>query len=519
MTAPSRAARPRRALAVLCTGLFLIGLDVTVMNVALPSLQSDLHPGPQGLLWIADAYTLALACCVLAAGVWSDTHGRRRAFTLGLALCGAASVAGGLATGTGQVVAARLAMGCGAALMMPSTLSLITVVFPDPAARRKAIAVWTFVAGLGVLAGPVLGGLLVEHYGWRAGFWINVPVVVGALAVTGRWVPESRHPRPGPPDRAGIGAVTCGMGALVWSIIEGPVRGWTDPAIGAGFTLAALAFAFLLRWEKRHPAPLLPPRLFTDRRFTAAVAALAWMFFALFGSLFLLTLYLQTQLHLTPAQTGLRLLPLAAALGAGAGASLLIAPRWGDRFAVTTGMLLVASGYGFLALAPPACGYGPALGYQLVAGFGAGLAATPATEAVLGAVPGERAGTGAALNDLVREVGGALGIAVLGSLLTAHHAHPTQPGAPREPLPHSAPAVPAAALPDASSVTFMNGLHTASWTAAAAALSAALIAAVWLPRHAGPPYPAGPALSHHGWKVPRIRRTRAVPATSPTGSG
>ncbi|MGW6925650.1 MFS transporter [Streptomyces sp. NPDC054950] len=426
-------------------------------------------------------YTLALACCLLAAGVWSDTHGRRRAFTLGLALCGAASVVGGLATGPGQVVAARLTMGCGAALLMPSTLSLITVVFPDPAARRKAVAVWTFVAGIGALAGPVIGGLLVEHYGWRAGFWINVPVVVLTLAATGRWVPESRHPRPGPPDRAGMAAVTCGMGALVWSIIEGPVRGWTDPAIGARITLAAGAFAFLTWWEKRHPASLLPPKLFADRRFTAAVAALAWMFFALFGSLLLLTLYLQTQLHYSPAQSGLRLLPLAVALGAGAGASLLIAPRWGDRLAVTTGMLLVASGYGFLALAPPASGYGPALGFQLVAGFGAGLAAAPATDAVLGAVPGEQAGTGAALNDLIREVGGALGIAALGSLLAAH---PTQSGAHQGPLPHSTPAAPSAALPEASSVTFMNGLHTASWAAAVAALSAALIAAVWLPRHA-----------------------------------
>ncbi|WP_371271990.1 MFS transporter [Streptomyces sp. cf124] len=355
------------------------------------------------------------------------------------------------------------------------------------------MAVWTCVAGLGALGGPVIGGLLVEHYGWRAGFWINVPVVVGALVATGRWVPESRHLRPGPLDRAGMGAVTCGVGALVWSIIQGPVRGWTDPAIGTGFTLAALAFAFLPWWEKRHPAPLLPPRLFADRRFTAAVTALAWMFFALFGSLFLLTLYLQTQLHLTPAQTGLRLLPLAAALGAGAGASLLIAPRWGDRLPVTTGMLLVASGFSFLALAPPASGYGPALGYQLVAGFGAGLAAAPATEAVLGAVPSEQAGTGAAINDLVREVGGALGIAVLGSLLATRHTPHPQPNTPQGLLPHSTPAAPSAALPEASSVTFMNGLHTASWAAAAAALSAALIAAAWLPRYAGPAHPAGPA--------------------------
>lgn len=305
-----------------------------------------------------------------------------------------------------------------------------------------------------------------------------------------------------------MGAVTCGLGTLVWSIIESPVRGWTDPAIGAGFTLAALVFAFLLRWERRHPAPLLPPRLLADRRFTAAAAALAWMFFALFGSLFLLTLYLQTQLYLTPAQTGLRLLPLAAALGAGAGASLLIAPRWGDRLPVTTGMVLVASGFGFLALAPPASGYGPALGYQLVAGFGAGLAAAPATEAVLGAVPGEQAGTGAAINDLVREVGGALGIAILGSLLAAHHTHRPEPGTPQGPLSQSTPGS-SAAPPEASSVTFMNGLHTASWAAAAAALSATLIAAAWLPRRAGPTHPAGPARAPQLESEPR--------GTSPPG--
>ncbi|MBQ1095045.1 MFS transporter [Streptomyces sp. b94] len=353
--------------------------------MALPSLQSGLRPGPQGLLWVADGYTLALACGVLAAGAWSDAHGRRRAFSLGLALCGAASVGGALATGTGQVVVARLVMGCGAALLMPSTLSLITVVFPDPAARRRAVALWTFVASLGALAGPVIGGVLVGHYGWRGGFWINVPVVVLALAATGRWVPESQHPRPGQADRTGTLVVTGGLLDLVWSIISGPVRGWTNPAIGA-----------------------TPRRCCRPGSFTTGVS---------------------------PPQPW-----------CWPGCSSPCSAR------CSAGMLLVASGFAFLALAPPTAGYGPALGYQLVAGFGAGLAAAPATEAVLGAVPGERAGTGAAANDLIREVGGTLGIATLGSLLTAHR---PRLGVTQTPLPHAAPAGPSAPPPG----SFLHNVH------------------------------------------------------------
>ncbi|MGW0312589.1 MFS transporter [Streptomyces flavidovirens] len=488
--APVPVARPYLALAVLCSALFLIGLDATVMNVALPTLQADLQPSTQGLLWVADGYALALACGVLAAGAWSDTHGRRRALTFGLALCGAASVGGALATSTAQVVGARLSMGAGAALLMPSTLSLIAVVFPDPAMRRRAIAVWTLVAGLGAIAGPVVGGVLIEHFSWRAGFWINVPVCLLVLAGTWRWLPESRHPRPGPTDRTGTVTATAGLLALVWAITEAPIRGWTNPTVAAGFFTAAGVLAFLVVWERRHPSPMLPPALFSDRRLTAAASALAWMFFALFGSLLMLTLYLQTILGYSPAQTGLRLLPLAAAAGAGAGLSLLIAPRWGDKLAVTGGMLLMTSGFLFLAFAQPASGYAPVLGFQLVAGCGAALAAAPATEAIMGAVPGERTGTGAAINDLVREVGGALGIATLGSLLTAHHRATqlkTTHGSSEHLAPETGPVADAAAL--------TAGLHTASWAAIAATLFAALLAARWLPNRAPASEPDRPLIS------------------------
>ncbi|MFK0181842.1 MFS transporter [Streptomyces xanthochromogenes] len=436
---------------VLCAGLFLIGLDVTVLNVALPLIQHELRPTPQGLLWIADAYTLALAGTVLAAGTWSDRHGRRRAFHLGLTLCGAASLSGALSSAPGQLITARLVMGLGAALLMPSTLSLITVVFPQERARRRAIAVWTLVAALGALAGPPVGGLLIEHFSWRAGFWINLPVVVIALAGSWRWLPEARRTRRGPACRAGLTAATAALLTLVWSIIEAPARGWSDPVVVGGFILAIALLAVAAWSQTRTTTPILPMSVLRDARFTASASALACMFFALFGSLLLLTLYLQTYLGYSPARTGLHLLPLAAALGTGAGLSLLLTPRLGDRFPVTTGMLLTAAGFGFLIHTGPGSGYAPVLGFQLVTGLGAGLAAAPATEAVIAAIPPGHAGTGAAVNDLVREVGGALGIAVLGTLLTSAPGH------------------------------FLTGLHHAAWTAAATALTAAAIALRWLP--------------------------------------
>lgn len=455
--------------------LFLIGLDITVLNVALPSLQVALRPGPQGLLWIADGYILALACGVLAAGAWSDTRGRRRAFTFGLALSGTASAYGALATRAGQVVGARVVMGIGAALLMPSTLSLVTVVFPEPAVRRRAIVLWTLAVGLGCPAGPVVGGLLAEEFGWRVGFWINVPVVVLALAGAWRWVPESAHPRPGAPDRIGMLAVTAGLLALVWATTEGPDRGWSDPLIGAGFLTAATVLGFLAVWEKRHPSPMLPPGLFRDRRLTAAASTLGWMSFAVFGSLFLPTLYLQTILGYTPVQAGLGLLPLATASSAWAG--VLIAPRWGDKTPVTAGMLLAGTGFAFLACTTATAGYAPVLAFQLV--VGAGLAAAPATEAAMGSVAGERAGTGAAVNDLVREVGG------------TRHRHPRLPPGRR----HSYRRPQAAAHPDrthsppvpgSGAAAFLSGLHTATWAARAAALLASAIATRYLSHHAAP---------------------------------
>lgn len=345
------------------------------------------------------------------------------------------------------------------------------------------------MAGSGALAGPVAGGALVEQFSWRAGFWLNVPVVVVAVAGAWCWVPESRHPRPGRGDGVGMTLVTGGLLALVWAIIEAPVRGWADPLVMTAFAAAAGILMALAWWERRHPSPLIPVALCRNGRFSAAALALAFMFFALFGALFIISLYLQTVLGHSPAQTGWLMLPLAGATGCGAGLSLLIAPRWGDKIPVTAGMALVATGFIILANAPAESGYGPVLLFQLTAGCGAGLAAAPATEAIMGAVPTERAGTGAALNDLVREVGGALGIAALGTALTtAHHKRLEQHtghDAASLPLTHlvngSQASRPAAQHAEVLQQAFTAGVQAASWTGAAACLIATAITWLWLP--------------------------------------
>ncbi|MGW2364635.1 MFS transporter [Streptomyces sp. NPDC001667] len=402
----SSASHPRAALVVLCTGMFLIGLDVTVMNVTLPSLQAELRPDMTGLRWVAEGYTLTLACGVLAAGLWADAHGRRRSFLLGLALCGVASASGAVAGETGQVIAARCTMGVGAALLMPATLSLITVLFPDPQARRRAIAVWTLVAGTGALAGPVVGGVLVEASSWRAGFWVNVPVAALGIAGALSWVPESRNPRAKQADHLSLAIASTGLLALVWAIIEAPARGWSNGPVLLSFGVAGLLLAWLLVRAQRGRFGLLPAGRWSRRRFAAGAIALAWMFFALFGVLFLLTLYLQTVLGYTPLQAGWRLLPLAAAIGAGAGLSVLLARRWEDTSRVVGGMLLACVGFLLLAFTPDGSGCQPVLYSLVVTGIGVGLAAAPATETVMSAVPPQHAGADAAVNDLAREVDG-----------------------------------------------------------------------------------------------------------------
>ncbi|MGX1886593.1 MFS transporter [Streptomyces sp. NPDC055287] len=406
------------ATGVVCLSLFLLGLDLTVLNVAVPDLQHRLQPTMAQVQWIVDGYALVLGGTVLACGALTDRIGRRRSLMLGLALCGLTSLLGVTATSPDQVIAARCGMGAGAALMMPATLSTITALFHDPRPRRRAIALWAAVGSTGGLTGPVVGGWLVEHSSWRAGFWINLPVAAAAIVLT-RWlVPESRARQPQRVDWPGAALSTGGLLALVWAIIEGPARGWTSPPILCGFTAAALLLCVFLIWQARSTAPMLPLALLRNRRISTATTALALMSFALFGALFVMTLYLQSILGYTPWQAGLHTLPLPAALATGAVTALILLGRWREPRCMALGLALVTTAFAVLAGTSTTSGYRRLLVFQVIAGFGAGIVATAGTESVMRTVPADRSGLGSAINDATRQIGATLGVAVQGSVLT-----------------------------------------------------------------------------------------------------
>src|SRR4051794_21522396 len=287
-------ADPRRwwTLAVLCLSLLVIGLDNTILNVALPTLQDDLGASASQLQWIVDVYMLVFAGVLLTAGSLGDRFGRKRALTFGLAVFGLGSLGSALAGSPELLIFMRGLMGVGGAFIMPSTLSILTATFPA-AERGKAIGIWAGVSGIGIAIGPVAGGWLIEHADWSWIFLVNLPVVVLAL-VAGRWlVPESRDASAPALDRRGFVLSFASLSALVWGLIEAPSRGWTDALVLAAFALAALGIAGFVAWERRAPAPMLDIALFRNPRFTASSAAISLAFFALFGTIFFLTQYLQ----------------------------------------------------------------------------------------------------------------------------------------------------------------------------------------------------------------------------------
>ncbi len=407
--------RPWVATGVLCMGLFVIGVDITVLNVAVPSLAAALRPAPGVLEWILDGYTLALACGVLAAGAVADRYGRRRAFASGLVLFALASLAGAVATSAPLVLAARLVMGAGAALVMPATLATISTLFLQPHLRRRAVACWVLVAGLGGLAGPLLGGQLIEHYGWRAGFWLNLPVLAATLLAC-RWVPETREPEAPRVDVRGAALAGAASLGLVFAIIHGGHHGWGWP-VALALTASLACGAGFAGHARRSPQALLPSGLWRTGRFSASVVVLACTAFGLFGALLMATFHAQTRLGDSPASAGARLLPLAVGMALGAGIATAVGPWRGERIVSVGGLLLMAVSYLPLFTGSDV-GAGRLALFMVAAGTGAGLAALPATLAVLACVPAGRAGIGSAVNDATREIGAALGIAVTAALLT-----------------------------------------------------------------------------------------------------
>jgi EmrB/QacA subfamily drug resistance transporter len=487
-------------LGVLCVSLLVIVIDNTIVNVALPSLVRELGSSVRDLQWVVDAYSLVFAGLLLTAGSLGDRFGRKGALMSGLAVFGTASFAAAMASGVTQLVAMRAVMGIGAALIMPTTLSILTNVFTDARERAVAIGIWAGVAGVAIALGPVAGGFLLDHFWWGSVFMVNVPIVAGTL-VAARWlVPSSRSARPQRIDVLGAVLSIVGLVALVWSIIEGPTKGWTSTPILAGFALAAVALTAFVLWERHVDEPMLDVRFFSNPRFTAASLTIALQFLALFGFVFLATQYLQFVLGYTPFGAGVRTLPFAAMMMVFAPTSSRLVARFGTKRVVTVGMLLFTAGLVVASTATATSGYGRIAIAMVLLGTGMGLAVAPATDSIMGSLPPDKAGVGSAVNDTTREVGGAVGVAVVGSLLSSFYGTHLDralpkgvPGAARvaagdsvgaalEVSRHAGAA--GSAIAGAARDAFVFGMSRASLVTAAIALVGAFVAWRFLPARA-----------------------------------
>lgn len=408
-------------LAVLCLSLVMIIVGNTVLNVALPTLVRELRASSTELQWIVDVYSLVFAGLLLTAGALGDRFGRKGALTTGLVIFGTGSGLAAFATSPVQLVATRAVMGLGAALVMPATLSILTTVFP-PRERARAIAVWAGLAGAGAAIGPIAGGWLLQHFWWGSVFLVNLLVIAIALAAGRRLVPTSRDPRQVPLDPVGAGLSIVGLGTLLYAIIEAPTHGWTSPAtVGTGAVALAVLVIFGM-WELRSTHPMLDLRLFHNPRLSAASAAITLVFFAMFGTFFLFTQYLQLVKGYTALGAGLRTLPVAIALMVVAPLSARLVERFGPRRVVAGGLTVVAGGLALLSTAGPSTSY-PWLAVSLVVlAVGMGSSMAPATTSIMASLPQGKAGVGSAVNDTTRELGGALGVAVLGSLAASQYA-------------------------------------------------------------------------------------------------
>ncbi|MDA0163222.1 MFS transporter [Solirubrobacter ginsenosidimutans] len=486
---------PRRwwTLAVLCLSLLVIGLDNTILNVALPTMQRDLDASASQLQWIVDIYMLVFAGVLLTAGSLGDRFGRKRALSTGLLVFGLGSLGSALANSPELLIVMRGLMGIGGALIMPSTLSILTATFPANE-RGKAIGIWSGVSGIGIAIGPVAGGWLIEHASWSWIFLVNLPIVVGAL-VAGRFlVPESRDEAEPRLDPRGFVLSFVALSSLVWGLIEAPSRGWADGLVLAAFVFSALMLAVFVAWERRAPEPMLDLKLFRNPRFSASSVSISLAFFALFGVIFFLTQYLQEVRGYSALDAGLRTLPVAAGLVIGGPLSAKLTERFGIRVVVPFGLTAVAGALYLLTFADATSGYGLIAGALVVLGFGMASAMAPATDAIMGSLPESKMSVGSAINDTNRVAGGALGVAVLGSLLASGYrsdmdsAVSALPPQARELAQDSlagglavAQRVGDGRLAAAAQDAFVSGMHTAALVAAAVALAGALVAAIFLP--------------------------------------
>ncbi|MCB0905803.1 MAG: MFS transporter, partial [Nocardioidaceae bacterium] len=419
---PERHPRRWGILAVLCLSLVMVTLDNTVLNVAVPSLVEDLSLSTSQVQWVVDSYSLVFAGLLLIAGSAADRFGRRRGLLTGLAVFGLGSLIAARSSSVVVLVAARGVMGVGGALLMPATLAILMHVF-EADERPRAIGIWGGVSALGVSAGPIVGGVLLDHFGWGSVFLVNVPVVLLALVAALAIVPESRRQDAPRPDIVGALLSSLGILAIVWSTIQVPDHGWLDVRVGLGAALAGAAGVAFVGWERRCPQPLIQVSLLRSGQFLGATTVGGLLLFSLAGTTFLLTQHLQLTLGFSPLAAGVRVLPVAVAIAVVAPLSPQLSARIGPGRAIAVGLLLLAGGLATIGLTVQREQYWPVAVGLVGLGAGLGVAMAPASAALMGSFPREHAGVGAAMNDTMQEIGAALGVAVLGSLAAASYRH------------------------------------------------------------------------------------------------
>jgi EmrB/QacA subfamily drug resistance transporter len=497
-------------LVALLLAAFVINLDTTIVNVALPALVRELHATTTQLQWVVDAYNLVFAALLLTFGSLSDRFGRKGMLLAGLTVFGAASLAGAFTTSPAQLIAARAVMGLGAAMTFPATLSLISNVFTERRERARAIGLWGAIGGVAIALGPIVGGWLLEHFSWASIFVAMAPVAAFAIALVAVSAPTSRN-REAAPDVPGLVLSAAAMALLVFTVIEAPDYGWGSTRSIAGFAGGAVLLAAFIGWERRTAHPMLDVGLFRNMRFSAASGAVTVAFFTLFGFIFLMTQYFQSVRGYAPLSTGVRLLPVALSVGIGSVAGTQLAVRFGTKLIVTLGLVAMAAFYGWAAVTASVT-----LGYDIIAvqmvlyGLGMGLTSAPATESIMGAVSRRQAGVGSAVNDSTRLLGGTLGVAVIGSVYASLYgsrlAARLPAGLPAQvrDIAHQSlgaayavsarvPGAAGQAVHDAATNAFLHGLSIGCLVAGGVAVAGAVLAVLFLPSQ--PTSPSVPAPS------------------------
>ncbi len=499
---PAGEKHPHRwaVLVVLCAAALIINVDNTILNVALPTLVRDLHATSSDLQWIVDSYAMVFAGLLLVGGSLADRFGRKRFFLIGLTVFAAGSIGAALSDSVHLVIAFRAVMGAGAALTIPSSLSIINDVYRDPKDRARAIGAWGGTIGLGIAIGPIAGGLLLARFWWGSIFLVNVPIVTVAFVGAVALVPDSKNPAADRPDPGGAVLSIVGLGLLLWAIIQAPTQGWSSPIVVLAGLASLVVLGWFVAWEARCRHPMLKLKFFSERRFSVAAAAESLGVFGLLGALFLQTQFLQFDIGDSPLQAGVRILPIAVTLVVSAMLSPIVVRYIGLKFTVAAGLAAIAGGlWQISAESTVATTYGDVVPGLLLLGLGAGLLLPTATNSVVGSVPQGDSGIGSATNAVALQVGGALGVAVIGSLMSTRYQHRMTAALAGRHLPIAAThtilgslggalavadqvgGTTGAMLSHAARSSFMNGLATAFAVGAIVAFAGVLVVLAWLP--------------------------------------